>query len=361
MAQNNVLTSEERLEQGKIAVQERDMQQARLLLEPLVKQEPRNAEAWLWLSGAQNSPYEMAACLRQVLAIEPDNQDALDTMAWLEQKHGADALGATTTPAQPPRSPYATSPTFDDLDIDDTDTFQDSALDTPDGDDDIFETPRRSSGAHQRTLSQPKHSGSRLYPTSPYAKPFGRRQLLEYGIGVGGVGALIGLLRLAGQLRPGTLLLIRGTNGSITLGGAVIISIVTALLHGLALVGAWQILARSAAAARNDRQDDVPDSLGRLAQIFWPGYSLLLGLLLVALSLGAGEQRWLAVVALVWIILAVSVVIGGRRLMAICDGFRLDDERRGVVLARLIVPAIVVALLGLGVAGYITQRLLASV
>lgn len=356
MSQNNVLTTQERLQQGMQAVQERNLQHARELLEPLVAQEPHNAEAWLWLSGAQSSPTEMAACLRRVLELEPTNQDALDTMAWLEQKHGPAALGISATPR-------ATSTTaidaFDEHDFSDTSSMLDSNGEAIPDEDELFQTPRRSNSTERRTPS--KNAGSRLYPSSPYAKPFARRQLLEYGIGVGGVGALLGLLRLAGHLRPGTLLLIRGANGPITLTGAVIISIATALLHGLALVAAWQILARTAASARNDRQGDIPDSLGRLAQIFWPGYALTIALLLVALSLGAGERRWLAVVALVWIILAVSIVMGGRRLMTIYDSFRLRDQGQAALIVRTTLPAILVALAGLWIAGLIAVRLLAGV
>lgn len=345
------LTADERLQQGKTAVQDGDKQRARDLLQPLVEQQPENAEAWLWLSGAQTSPAEMAACLRRVLAIDPGNQDALDTMAWLEAKHGPALI---RTFEQSRQGSIPATEVYDAR----------AATETDDGmlsnTDQRSQTPRRSA-AHPRAVTPPRNSGSRTYPSSPYAKPIDRRQLLEYGLGVGGVGALIGLLRLAGQLRPGTLLVIRGANGPIAPVGAIVISLATALLHGLALVLAWQILGRTAAVARNDRPGDITDSLGRIAPIFWPGYSLIAGLLLVALSLGAGERRWLAVVALVWIIVIVSIVMVARRLVAVYGDFRLRNDRQAALLLRMILPAVVVGLLGLAIAGLIIQRLLAGI
>lgn len=352
------LTAEERLQQGKTAVQDGDKQRARDLLQPLVEEYPENAEAWLWLSGAQASPIEMAACLRRVLEIEPANQDALDTMAWLEAKHGSVALGTFDPSLQSSEQAHQDS-------AGGSEEYDEGAITEADegimpGTERRSQAPRRSA-AHPRAVTPPRNGGSRTYPSSPYAKPIDRRQLLEYGLGVGGVGALIGLLRLAGQLRPGTLLLIRGANGSITPTGAIVISLATALLHGLALVLAWQIMGRTAAVARNDRPGDITDSLGRIAPVFWPGYSMIVGLLLVALSLGAGERRWMAVVALVWIIVLASILMAARRLVAVYGSFRIGSDRQGALLLRMVLPAVVVGLLGLGLAGLLIQRLLAGI
>ncbi|HZG66658.1 MAG TPA: hypothetical protein VEZ12_07930, partial [Herpetosiphonaceae bacterium] len=224
-----------------------------------------------------------------------------------------------------------------------------------------FRAPRQSAPSTVRSTTPKLHPGSRIYPVSPYAKPFDQRQLLEHGLLVGGAGALLGLLRLAGQLRPGTLLLIRGSDGPISLGGALVVAAASALLHGIALVVAWQILGRTVAAARNDRPGDVADSLGRIAIIFWPGYAVLGALLLVMGSLGAGERRWVAVVALVWIILLGSTVVAARRLAALLEAFRLRGERPGVMLVRIVLPAFLIALAGLGVAGLVVQRLLTAI
>jgi hypothetical protein len=369
MSQMQELTSAERLKQGKLAVEQRDMRRARELLEPLVEEQPDNAEAWLWLSGAQSTPEDMAACLRRVLLLEPTNQDALDTIAWLADKHGPAVIGEPVEPDNLPVSAPENTSQRNDVSNPVPGTAH-TARPNPQPDMEMYsepdtdrrsQAPRRSSTGQHRAVPAPKHPGSRIYPTSPYAKPFERRQLLEYGIAVGGVGALLGLLRLAGQLRPGTLLLIRGSEGPITPAGAALIAIVAALVHGVALVAVWQVLARTVSTVRNDRQGDVADSLGRLASVFWPGYAGAVALVLVSLSLSAADGRWNAVIALVWLILLASIVMAGRRLIALLDAFGLDDDRRGIIMLRIVLPALLIGLLALGTAGLLVQRLLATI
>lgn len=364
------LTAVQRLQQGKEAVQDRDTQRAIELLQPLVEQEPGNAEAWLWLSGAQSSPAAMAECLQRVLEIEPANQDALDTMAWLEAKHGRDAISPPNIPAMATSRPRPEAARATEV-LDDQHTPEPASIPVarsasateaqvmPERNRQS-QAPKRLPASQPRAAAPSKQTNSRIYPSSPYARPIDRRQLLDYGLRVGGVGVLIGLVRLAGQLRPGTLLLIRGSDGAIAPAGAVGIALATALLHALALVAVWQVLGRSVAAARTDRPGDVTDSLGRLATVFWPGYSVVLALLLVTLSLSAGERRWISVVTLVWIILLVSIVLAGRRLATLCDAFGVRDDRRGTLL-RIALPAIFVGIVGLGIAGLVTRRLLGGI
>ncbi len=50
---------------------------ARRSLLQLVRQDPNNALAWLWLAQALDDPKRQLDCLRQVLRIDPNNQDAL--------------------------------------------------------------------------------------------------------------------------------------------------------------------------------------------------------------------------------------------------------------------------------------------
>ena len=367
MFQMKERSTDERLQQGRAAVEARDLERARAILEPLVEEEPENAEAWLWLSGAHSSPAEMARCLQQVLRIEPPKEDAVETLAWLEAKYGPAAIMPVESLTGAPTSsePVQPVPVRDEID-----EASDPLLFLPEPGAGVaapaqsrarFRAPRQSAPSTVWSTTPKLHPGSRIYPVSPYAKPFDQRQLLEHGLLVGGAGALLGLLRLAGQLRPGTLLLIRGSDGPISLGGALVVAAASALLHGIALVVAWQILGRTVAAARNDRPGDVADSLGRIAIIFWPGYAVLGALLLVMGSLGAGERRWVAVVALVWIILLGSTFVAARRLAALLEAFRLRGERAGVILVRIVLPALLVALVGLGVAGLVVQRLLTAI
>jgi hypothetical protein len=356
------LSAADRLEQGKAAVQARDNERARALLQPLVEAEPANAEAWLWLSGAQSSPREMAACLRRVLELEPGNQDALDTMAWLESRHGRAALAPVANrdlaPArEQPASPRSAMRQPEELRQDEEERAASHASEYQS--EQQSHAPRRAAPA-PRTSAAPRPSSARIYPVSPYARPFDRRQIMEYGLAVGGVGALIGLLRLAGALRPGTLLLIRGSDGPITPIAAGLIAMVAAAAHGLAMIAVWQILARTLAGAREDRPGDIADTLGRLAPVFWPGYGAALALLLVAASLGASQQRWGSVVVVVWLILLLSVVVSGLRLLALCRAFGLDEERPGAALLRMILPALLVGVLALGIAGLVVRGLLAA-
>lgn len=59
---------------------------ARNLLVELLRQDARNEEAWLWLSGAVDKDSDRLICLRQVLAINPDNTRARQGVEQLLQK-----------------------------------------------------------------------------------------------------------------------------------------------------------------------------------------------------------------------------------------------------------------------------------
>ncbi|MEJ5311935.1 MAG: tetratricopeptide repeat protein [Anaerolineae bacterium] len=50
---------------------------AQKLLLQVIRQDPNNALAWLWLAQTLNDPKRQADCLRQALRVEPDNPDAL--------------------------------------------------------------------------------------------------------------------------------------------------------------------------------------------------------------------------------------------------------------------------------------------
>ncbi len=50
---------------------------AQKLLLQIIRQDPDNALAWLWLAQTLNDPKRQADCLRQALRVEPDNPDAL--------------------------------------------------------------------------------------------------------------------------------------------------------------------------------------------------------------------------------------------------------------------------------------------
>jgi hypothetical protein len=64
------------IHQAASLLQSGDRVSARLLLEEALYLAPRDEQAWLWLSGAVETEHEQLDCLRQVLAIDPDNQAA---------------------------------------------------------------------------------------------------------------------------------------------------------------------------------------------------------------------------------------------------------------------------------------------
>jgi len=59
---------------------------ARNLLVELLRRDARNEEAWLWLSGAVDKDSDRLICLRQVLAINPDNARARQGVEQLLQR-----------------------------------------------------------------------------------------------------------------------------------------------------------------------------------------------------------------------------------------------------------------------------------
>lgn len=65
------------LQQGIAAARAGQQPQARQLLQEAVKRDPRNEVAWLWLSSVAKDNTERAFCLRQLLAINPNNENAI--------------------------------------------------------------------------------------------------------------------------------------------------------------------------------------------------------------------------------------------------------------------------------------------
>jgi len=59
--------------EAKEAMEEGDNAQAEMMLDNLISMQPKNARAWLLLSQVASGPEKVEKCLRQVLAIAPDN------------------------------------------------------------------------------------------------------------------------------------------------------------------------------------------------------------------------------------------------------------------------------------------------
>jgi hypothetical protein len=98
------------LERAIQALRTGDRETARTLLHELTQAQPLRPEGWLWLAAAQDDPIQKRVCLKQVLALDPDNQRAVAGLRALEQQ----ADGTTAQPTVAPAAsvdPVAKSPT----------------------------------------------------------------------------------------------------------------------------------------------------------------------------------------------------------------------------------------------------------
>ncbi len=79
------------LRAGVAAARSGQRERARDLLIRALRQDPRSAAGWLWLSGVVDRPDEQRYCLERVLALDPDNQAARRGLALLRRQE-ADRL-----------------------------------------------------------------------------------------------------------------------------------------------------------------------------------------------------------------------------------------------------------------------------
>jgi len=77
---------QELLARGREAARNERRDEARQYLQAAVDIDPENAEAWLWLAGVMDDPYEAKYCLERVLEIDPLNERARRGLAWVEQQ-----------------------------------------------------------------------------------------------------------------------------------------------------------------------------------------------------------------------------------------------------------------------------------
>jgi hypothetical protein len=74
------------LQRGIAAIKAGDKAEARRLLGRVIRQNPRDEQAWLWMSGAVDAAQDRAACLTKVLAINPHNETAQRGLAALQKE-----------------------------------------------------------------------------------------------------------------------------------------------------------------------------------------------------------------------------------------------------------------------------------
>lgn len=73
---------------------EKDLSQGRKLLTESLRLDPNNDAAWLWLSKTVNDTQKKLQCIERALAINPDNQQALDMQRKLEGADSYDVVKA---------------------------------------------------------------------------------------------------------------------------------------------------------------------------------------------------------------------------------------------------------------------------
>jgi hypothetical protein len=90
------------LQDGQNAIAEGNLQQARLIFEALLQENPRNEEAWLGLAEVLTDTEDRRICYENVLKINKKNQAAKEGLRNLEPQ--ADPLVMALAPQQPEES-----------------------------------------------------------------------------------------------------------------------------------------------------------------------------------------------------------------------------------------------------------------
>jgi hypothetical protein len=90
----------EALQKGIRAARRGRTEPAQRFLAQVIRVDPNNEEAWLWMSRVVDNPLQKAECLQKVLQLNPDNQWAADQLAELQATASAPAPVEQT--GQPP-------------------------------------------------------------------------------------------------------------------------------------------------------------------------------------------------------------------------------------------------------------------
>lgn len=96
MASSDEITR--RLQAGIAAARRGDRLSARRTLESVIRDEPRNEQAWLWLATVAETRAERRESLEHVLKINPQNPRAKEALAQMERGGGSGAVAGGETP-----------------------------------------------------------------------------------------------------------------------------------------------------------------------------------------------------------------------------------------------------------------------
>src|SRR3954451_4679688 len=98
------------LQQGIAAARAGQQAEARQLLQEAVKRDPRSESAWLWLSSVAKDDKERIFCLKQLLAINPDNENAIKGLRQLGIGDDSDSGYVSSQSAAQPKSGGVSTP-----------------------------------------------------------------------------------------------------------------------------------------------------------------------------------------------------------------------------------------------------------
>ncbi|GIK38205.1 MAG: hypothetical protein BroJett011_20380 [Chloroflexota bacterium] len=81
------------IQQAIAAIKAGDKITGKQLLIEIIKADPRNENAWLWMTNVTGSDTERATCLENVLKINPNNEDAKKALATIQQRQASQPIG----------------------------------------------------------------------------------------------------------------------------------------------------------------------------------------------------------------------------------------------------------------------------
>jgi hypothetical protein len=102
------------LQQAVTLIKSGDKTRGGQILAEIVKRDPRNENAWLWLASCVSTNEKKIYCLKKVLVIDPNNQVAFDTLSklvQLEQPSEKEILEQREQPRQEVQQPSGGSQT----------------------------------------------------------------------------------------------------------------------------------------------------------------------------------------------------------------------------------------------------------
>ena len=97
-----------KLQEAIIAIQAGDKIAGQQSLVEILRSDPRNEDAWLWLAKTASESNKRRQCLERVLGINPDNEEAREALATLEFEELLKPI--ETLPISPPASVTSPSP-----------------------------------------------------------------------------------------------------------------------------------------------------------------------------------------------------------------------------------------------------------